>query len=85
MPGIPHSAQSDKRLIRPSEPAPALSNLLQSSSVPRGSASQDVWTDLNGVPDDTALSAWAAADKCYQFLRGLGVADSHRKPEASVH
>ena len=84
MPGIPHSAQSDKRLIRPSEPAPALSDLLQSSSVPRGSASQDVWTDLNGVPD-TALSAWAAADKCYQFLRGLGVADSHRKPEASVH
>lgn len=82
MPGIPHSAQFDKRLIRPSEPAPALSDL--QSSVPRGSASQDVWTDLNGVPDDTALSAWAAADKCYQFLRGLGVADSQRKLEASV-
>ena len=32
-----------------------------------------MWTDLSGVPDDTALAAWAAADKRYQSLRGLGV------------
>lgn len=54
------SAQSDKRLIRPSEPAPALSVVAVFFRFT--GLRPKMWTDLNGVPDDTALSAWAAAD-----------------------